>query len=192
LEFVDRSVALAAKVFVSFFPLLILDAAATTAGVRQEILAMISGRLGVTGDAYQVVRQAFALADEVRAATEVVGVLATVAFAVSFTNASQRVYLRAWRRPTGGGLRNKGRGAVWVAGFVALMVILSLIRAVIDRSTGTVVSWAAGFVGVVGLWWWTARLMARGEVRWRALPTAVATGAEEWLYSLAAVVWMPA
>ena len=32
LEFVDRSVALAAKVFVSFFPLLILDAAATTAG----------------------------------------------------------------------------------------------------------------------------------------------------------------
>ena len=73
------------------------------------------------------------------------------------------------------------------------MLILSLIRAVIDGSTGTVVSWAVGLVGVIGLWWWTARLMVRGEVRWRALlPTAIATGVGAWLYSLAAVVWMPA
>ena len=193
LEFVDRSVALAAKAFVSFFPLLILVAAATTAEVRKEILAIIAGRLGVSGDAYQVVRQAFASADEVRAATEVIGVLTTVAFAVSFTTALQRVYLRAWRRPPGGGLRNKGRGAVWVAGFVALMVILSLIRAMIGGPTGPVLSWVVGLVGAIGLWWWTARLMVRGEVRWRALlPTAVATGAGVWLYSLAAVVWMPA
>ena len=73
------------------------------------------------------------------------------------------------------------------------MLILSLIRAVIDGSPGAVVSWAVGLVGAIGLWWWTARLMVRGEVRWRALlPTAVATGAGAWLYSLAAAVWMPA
>ena len=128
LEFVDRSVALAAKAFVSFFPLLILVAAATTSGVRQEILDMIANRLGVGGDAYELVRQAFASADQARAATSVVGVLTTVAFAVSFTTALQRVYLRAWRRPPGGGVRNKGRGAVWLGGFVALMLVLSLVR----------------------------------------------------------------
>jgi membrane protein len=114
LEFVDRSVALAAKAFVSFFPLLILVAAATTAGVRQEILDLIANRLGVGGEAFELVRQAFASADQARAATSVVGVLTTVAFAVSFTTALQRVYLRAWRRPPGGGVRNKGRGAVWL------------------------------------------------------------------------------
>ena len=43
-----------------------------------------------------------------------IGVLLTVAFAVSFTTALQRLYLRAWRRPPGGGLRNKGRGVIWV------------------------------------------------------------------------------
>lgn len=192
LEFVDRSVALAAKAFVSFFPLLILVAAASPAGVRQEILATLTSRLGVDGDAMVVVRQAFASAEQTRAATKLLGALITVAFAVSFTTALQRVYLRAWRRPPGGGVRNKGRGAVWVAGFVALLVVLALIRSVLGGS-GPVLSWALGLVGATGLWWWTARLMLRGEVRWRPLlPTAVLTGVGSWVYSLSASVWMPA
>lgn len=193
MEFVDRSVALAAKAFVSFFPLLILVAAVTPPGVRQEILTIITTRLGVSGDALVTVRQAFASADQTRAATELVGALVTVAFAVSFTTALQRVYLRAWRRPPGGGVRNKGRAAVWVGGFVAFMVILSLLRQVIGGSSGPVLSWAVGLIGSIGLWWWTTRLMLRGEVRWRALlPTAVITGVGSWLYSLAASLWMPA
>ena len=54
-------------------------------------------------------------------------------------------------------------------------------------------AWALGLLGSTGLWWWTARLMVRGEVRWRALlPTAVVMGIGGWLYTLAAAVWMPA
>ena len=42
------------------------------------------------------------------------------------------------------------------------------------------------------LWWWTARLMLRGEVRWRPLlPTAVITGLGTSIYAMAADVWMP-
>jgi len=191
LEFVDRSVALAAKAFVSFFPLLILVAAMSPVGVRQEILDTLANRLGVRGDAMDTVRQAFASPDQTRAAIELVGALLTLAFAVSFTTALQRVFLRAWRRPPGGGVRNKGRAAVWVGGFVALMIMLSLLRGAFGQS-GPVLSWAVGLIGSVGLWWWTARLMLRGEVRWRALlPTAVITGVGSWLYSLAASVWMP-
>ncbi|HEY5880469.1 MAG TPA: YhjD/YihY/BrkB family envelope integrity protein [Nakamurella sp.] len=193
LQFVDRSVALAAKAFVSFFPLLILVAAVTPGSVRQEMLEIITNRLGVSGDALETVRQAFASADQTRAATELVGALVTVAFAVSFTTALQRVYLRAWRRPPGGGVRNKGRGAVWVGGFVALMIVLSLVRNLVPGASGPVLSWAVGLIGATGLWWWTARLMLRGEVRWRALlPTAVITGVGGWVYALAASVWMPA
>ena len=193
LEFVDRSVALAAKAFVSFFPLLILVAAITPGGVRQEMLEIITGRLGISGDALDTVRQAFASADQTRAATELFGALITVAFAVSFTTALQRVYLRAWRRPPGGGVRNKGRGVLWVGGFVLLMIIVSLIRGLLPGASGPVMSWAVGLAGATGLWWWTARLMVRGEVRWRPLlPTAVITGVGTWIYALAASVWMPA
>ena len=192
LEFVDRSVALAAKAFVSFFPLLILVAAMTPANVREEMIAIISNRLGISGDAMETVRQAFASADQTKEATELFSALITVAFAVSFTTALQRVYLRAWRRPPGGGVKNKGRGAVWVGGFVLLMIVLSLLRSLIPGPTGSVLSWTLGLAGVVGLWWWTARLMVRGEVRWRALlPTAIITGVGSWIYALASSVWMP-
>src|SRR5664279_3318213 len=115
-EFVDRSVALAAKAFVSLFPLMIVISALTPDRVRQEILQTLADRLGVDGQSRQAVRQAFASPDAIKAATGLIGVLLTVAFAVSFTTALQRLYLRAWRRPPGGGLRNKGRGVIWVAG----------------------------------------------------------------------------
>src|SRR5664279_2645054 len=141
LEFVDRSVALAAKAFVSFFPLLILVAAVTPGNVREEMIAIISNRLGISGDAMETVRQAFASADQTREATELFSALITVAFAVSFTTALQRVYLRAWRRPPGGGVKNKGRGAVWVGGFVLLMIVLSLLRSLIPGPTGPLLSW---------------------------------------------------
>jgi len=192
MEFVDRSVALAAKAFVSFFPLLILAAAVSPGSVRQEMLAIIANRLGVSGEAYETVRQAFASADQAREATELFSAVITVAFAVSFTTALQRVYLRAWRRPPGGGVRNKGRAALWVGAFVLLLVVLSLIRSLVPGSSGPVLSWAVGLAATIGLWWWTARLMVRGEVRWRALlPTAVITGVGTWIYALASSVWMP-
>jgi len=63
-----------------------------------------------------MVQQAFASPEATKAATGILGVLLALAYAVSFTTALQRMYLRAWRRPPGGGVRNKGRGALWVGG----------------------------------------------------------------------------
>jgi len=97
-EFVDRSIALAAKAFVSFFPFLIVVTALTPDSVRDEVLIDVSGRFGISGSAYGTLQQAFTSADETRAATGDIGALVAVAFAISFTTALQRVYLRAWRR----------------------------------------------------------------------------------------------
>jgi len=192
-EFVDRSIALAAKAFVSFFPFLIVVTALTPDSVRDEVLIDVSGRFGINGSAYGTLQQAFTSADETRAATGLIGTLVAVAFAISFTTALQRVYLRAWRRPAGGGARNRGRGAVWMGGIVALMLVLTLARDELRIPTGPAVVWAIGLVTAIGVWWWTAHLMLRGDIRWRALiPTALITGIGSWLYTLAASTWMPA
>lgn len=191
-EFVDRSVALAAKAFVSFLPLLVLVAALSPDAVRVNILTIFSSHFGVSGSALDTVRQAFASPEQTKTASGVLGTMITVAFAVSFTTALQRVYLRAWRRPPGGGARNKGRGAVWLAAVLVLLMFGVLIQAVLRGPTGSVLAWALALIGSTGLWWWTARLMVRGEVRWRALlPTAVLMGVGGWLYVVAASVWMP-
>ena len=189
-EFVDRSVALAAKLFVSFFPLLIVAAAVARAGVHQAIVAVVMDRLGVSGEALDMVQQAFASPEATKAATGILGVLLALAYAVSFTTALQRVYLPAWRRPPGGGVRNKGRGALWVGGVLVYIVLLATVRDLIGGTTGTLSTWLLSALAGTLLWWWTARLMLRGEVRWRPLlPTAALTALGTSFYAMAADVW---
>ena len=69
IEFVDRSVALAAKAFVSFFPLLIVAAALSPPQARSSIVDTIATRFGVGGEAFSTMKQAFASHDQTRAAT---------------------------------------------------------------------------------------------------------------------------
>lgn len=191
-EFVDRSVALASKAFVSLFPLMIVCAAMAPPQARVTIVETIAERFGISGEARTVVRQAFATPDQIKSATGLLGAVLTLAFAMSFATALQRVYLKAWRRPAGADVRDKGRGAIWMGGALALAFILTAVQRILAGVTGTVASWLLGLVVSTLLWWWTARLMLRGEVRWRALlPTALVTGIGAWLYTLAAAVWMP-
>ncbi len=190
IEFVDRAVALAAKAFVSFLPLLVVVSAMSPENVRANILAILRSRFGVSGAAFDTVKQAFASPEQTKTASGLIGTLITVAFAVSFTTALQRVYLRAWRRPPGGGARNKGRGAVWLGALLVVLMFVVVTGAVLDGPVGSAINWVIGLLASTLLWWWTA--MLRGEVRWRALlPTAVVMGAGGWLYTLAAALWMP-
>jgi membrane protein len=192
MEFIDRSIALAAKAFVSLFPFVIVLAAITPDSVREDMLNTLAARFGITGDLMDVVRSAFASPAQIRSSSGILGIVLTLAFAVSFTTALQRVFLRAWRRPPGGGLKNKGRGAIWVAGLGVFMLMLSSLRAVLLGFTGRILPWAIGLAGGILLWWWTGRLMTRGEVRWRPLlPTALLIGIGSWIYTLTAAIWMP-
>jgi membrane protein len=191
-EFVDRSIALAAKAFVSLFPFIIVVAAIVPDRVRAEIMQSLAVRFGLAGSVSDAIKAAFASPAQTRSAAGIFGVVLTLAFAVSFTTALQRVFLRAWRRPPGGGLKNKGRGAMWVAGIGVLMVLLALVRRVLTGWSGDGLTWLVGLLGAIALWWWTARLMTRSEIRWRPLlPTAVVCGVGSWLYTLVAAIWMP-
>ncbi len=99
-EFIDRSVALAGKAFVSFFPLVIVVAAFMPEGIRSSLVASVTFRLGLRGDALTVTREAFVSSDDMRQATGILGLVLTIFFASSFTTALQRVPSTVSTAPT--------------------------------------------------------------------------------------------
>jgi membrane protein len=192
IEFVDRSVALAAKAFVSFFPLVIMVAAFVPARTRMSIISTLAARLGLRGNAFSLVQASFASSDDIRRATGVVGLLFTIFFATSFTTALRRVYMRAWRRPPHSGVDNYWRGVIWLLGMLASLALLGRLRGAAGDGAGVAV-WALAALAVyVGLWWFTAWWLLLGEVRMRVLAaTGVITGIAMAGYGLSASVWMP-
>ncbi len=192
LEFIDRSVALAAKLFVAFFPFVLGVSAFLPASVRQSILASLVNRFGLAGEGLAVVSGAFATAGQTRAATGVLGVVLLFFYATSFTTALQRVYLRAWRRPPGGGLRNQGRGLTWLAGTLAFFAVNGFVARLLTGGPGTLLRLVLGLITAAATWWWTAHTMLRGEVCWRPLlPGALVAAGAMSGYVLTSHLWMP-
>ncbi len=191
-EFVDRSVALAAKAFVSFFPVVIVVAALAPPSIRSSILTTITSRFGVTGPALTTARAAFASSNDVRRATGIVGLIFTVFYATSFFTALQRVYLRAWRRPPGGNITNYVRGPVWMLGVLVYFAVIGGVQSLLGSGPGTAVFLLVSFGGSIVLWWLTAWLMLLGQVRRRVvLASGVITGIALTGYAASATVWMP-
>ena len=81
IEFVDRSVALAGKAFVSFFPLVIVVAAFVSERARSSIITLVTFRLGMRGDTFTLAREAFASSDDIRKATGLLGLVLAIFFA---------------------------------------------------------------------------------------------------------------
>lgn len=190
IEFVDRSVALAGKGFVSFFPLIIVVAAFMPAGVRTAIFTSLTHRLGVHGEALQIAKDAFATSDDVRRATGVLGIVLTVFYATSFTTAMQRIYLRSWRRPPAGASGTYTRGPTWLVIFLGFAAASGALRTLFDGAF--VVTFLVLMLALTtALWWFTAWFMLKGQVRWRVLwPTGIITAVANGLYTFYADVWM--
>jgi membrane protein len=189
IEFIDRSIALAGKAFVSFFPLVIVVAAFMPERIRSSIITSITAGLGIRGDALTIAREAFSSSDDIRKATGLLGLVFTIFFATSFTTALQRMYLRAWRRPPRAGVGAYWRGAAWL---LVALVCLALLGGLRGGGLGL------GFFAIValavmsGLWWFTAWFLLQGEVRARVLvPTGVITSIVTAGYAASATIWMP-
>jgi membrane protein len=192
IEFVDRSVALAGKAFVSFFPLVIVVAAFVPDRIRSSIITTVTARLGIEGHALSTAREALASSDDVRKATGVLGLVLTIFYATSFTTALQRVYLRAWRRPPGGRAGAYWRGAAWLLVILAYMAVLGVLRGALGDGLGLGLFAILSLAVTSGLWWFTAWFLLRGEVRLRALvPTGVITSVALTGFAVSATIWMP-
>lgn len=191
-EFIDRSVALGAKAFVSFFPAIIVVASFAPPSVRSSIADTITHRAGLTSNGLTIFHEAFATSESVKRATGVLGLLFTFFYVNSFTSALQRVYLRAWRRPRSGRVSGYALGAIWLAGFVVYLSMVGGARAVLGHGVGVAGFGVLALAGAVGLWWITPWIMLGRAVRLRALlPTGLLTGLAMTAYALTATVWMP-
>jgi membrane protein len=192
IEFIDRSVALAGKAFVSFFPLVVVVAAFMPERIRSSILTAVTARLGIRGDALTLARDAFASSDDIRQATGVLGLVLTIFFAASFTTALQRMYLRAWRRPPRAGAGAYWRGVVWLLVALACMALLGGLRGALGDGLGFGLFAIVSLAVIAGQWWFTAWFLLLGEVRARVLvPTGVITSIVTAGYAASATVWMP-
>jgi membrane protein len=191
-EFVDRSVALAGKAFVSFFPLVIVIAAFVPERLRSSIVKTLTSRLGLSGDALVAAQAAFATSDDVRKATGLLGLVFTLFFATSFTSALQRVYVRAWRRPPRSGAGSYVRGATWLLAVVLYMALVGGLSGALGDGAGRAAFAAVAVTVSAGLWGFTAWFMLRGDVRLRVLiPTGVITGIAMTGFAASATIWMP-
>ena len=191
-EFVDRSVAMAGKAFVSFFPLVIVVAAFLPHALRTSVLSTMTHRLGVRGHALTIAKEALSSSEDVRRATGIMGLILTFFFASSFTTALQRVYLRAWRRTAGGKVGAYTRGPAWLAGMIGFMALLGAIRSLFGDGAGILGFMVVSLTLTTAWWWFTAWFMLLGQVRWRVLlPTAVITSVTMGIFATSALVWMP-
>ena len=192
IEFVDRSIALAGKAFVTFFPLVIVVAAFLPDDIRSSVITTLTNRLGFRGHALASAKQAFASTDDVRKATGGLGLVLTIFFASSFTTAVQRVYFRAWRRPHRGGSGKYWRGIAWLLAVIGYMAILGGMRSLLGDGPGVALFAIASVALTTGLWWFTAWFLLLGDVRARVLlPTGVITGIALTGFAVSATIWMP-
>jgi membrane protein len=193
IEFIDRSIALAGKAFVSFFPLVIVVAAFAPERIRSSILTSVTARLGIRGDALTIAREAFASSDDVRKATGLLGLVLTIFFATSATTALQRAYLRAWRRPLrAAGVGAYWRGVAWLLVTLVAMALLGGLRGALGGGLGFGLFAIVSLMVMSGLWWFTAWFLLLGDVRARVLvPTGVITSIATAGYAASATVWMP-
>jgi membrane protein len=191
-EFVDRSVALAGKAFVSFFPLVIVVAAFVPDRLRSSIINTLTSRIGLRGEALVSAQAAFASSDDVRKATGVLGLVLTFFFATAFTTALQRVYLHAWRRRPRSGAGTYWRGVSWLLAVVVYMALLGALSGSLGDGAGRVTFAVVAVTVSAGLWWFTAWFLLLGDVRPRVLiPTGLVTGIAMTAFAASATIWMP-
>ena len=138
-ESVDRRVALGAKAFISFFPLVIVVGAFVATGVRHSIVTTIIDKFGLVGGSKATVKEAFASSGSIRRATGVLGLVFLAFYATSITTALQRADVRAGRRPSGKGAIHRLGGLTWGGAGLAFAALLGALRHMLNGGPGTVV-----------------------------------------------------
>ena len=193
-EFMERSVALATKGFVSLFPLLVIFASISPPRIREAMFRSLTARFGIQGETLDLVRGAFLSTNKVWDATGLLGLILVLYFATSFTSTLHRMYLKAWRLPKAKGKGNNRqlRGLAWLAAVVVVGAVFGWLRGWMTGPVGTVSFFALSLAGSVLVWWATAWLMLGGRVRWRVLlAPAALTAIGAVAYTACAPIWMP-
>jgi membrane protein len=184
---VDRSLALASKLFIAILPLSILSTAIVAdRGFGDQIVY----RLHLTGTGADAAHALFAAPAQVQSAAGLLGLLILVSSVLSFARALERVYLDCWGlAPVKAAVRGR---LVWLAGFCLYMAITAPLHAALDALD------APGLTGLVSavvgglLFLWTPYILLGRRVEWRRLaPTAAISGASVLAFGVGSIIFMP-
>lgn len=190
IEVIDRSLALASKLFVAVIPLsIILKAIVPGSGSFGQDLVV---RLGLSGAGAEATRTLFASGSEVRGAVSVIGVVIVLYSVLSFTRALQRVYLNVWRlhpQP----FDALARQVAWIFGFIVYSALLSPLRD-LEHGHDLGVLYAVSAIALGAAFWvWTPYVLLGRRVQWRRLlPTGLLTAAGISLYSVGTALFLAA
>lgn len=173
--FLAAAITLAA--FLSLFPLLLLLTAAIgffSAG-DAGLAADVTTELGLQGEAADLVVDAIAAAEDNRRTASVVGVLGLLSSALGVVAALQYAYDSVWQ-VKGRGLKDKLYGLAWLAGAALLFSSSFALTTAVQFLPGPIwpVNIAVALAIGVGVFLWSAKVLANREVPWRSLlPGAV-------------------
>ena len=193
IEFLDRSIALAGKAFVSFFPMVIVVAAFLPERARESILTALTFRLGLRGDTLDLARESFSIVRRAARRDQLAGAVPDGVLrrlvrhgSPAHVPAGVAAAARLGGREVRAG-RRRPRPSCWPAW-------PSWERRREPSTEGWESAWSrvVGFVVTTGVWWFTAWYLLLGDVRARVLlPTGLLTAVTTGLYAVSATVWMP-
>jgi uncharacterized BrkB/YihY/UPF0761 family membrane protein len=156
-------------VFLSVGPLLLAAAGLFHAtGANSNALAQrLIEHQHLTGATARLVRETFGTASQNALAASVVAVIGFLGWGIGVGQIYQDVYARAWRIR----VRSLSDQARFTAWFFALSVALGLfvVFAGTLRNAGWAASAPAWFVGSIGFWLWTPRLLLHETIGFRPL-----------------------
>ena len=164
--------------FTSIFPLLLVTVGVVGfLSLNTDIPGQVIGRLGLTGDAADLVLKAIDTARESRRTATVFGVIGLLWSGLGLVAAIQYAFDNVWQ-VKGRGLKDKLGGLIWLGGSVVILVVSFGLTALLAISPWLApVSLLLGVVVNFALWLWTLKALLNLVVPWRALVPGAIVGA---------------
>lgn len=184
-----QATVLGAQAFTSLIPFMVV--ASAFAPGDSDLADKITERFGLEGNSARSVHELFASAGTTESAVTWISILILVLSALSFTRAMQRLFQRAYGRPSGGMKKDTRRGLLWVLIFAGWLTVTSPVRGLLEDVGGVV--FAVILATVSGFCVWLATpLILLGERDWRRLaPGAAVSGFLGALLGVASGIYVP-
>lgn len=186
----DRAMIIASQAFTTLIPLLLIISTFLPIDDPDAVSEGMIRRLGLSGEAADVVEEVFGNADP--GSVGVLSILLLLFSGVSFTKRLQRMYLHAWQVPTAPGAGGATHASL---GLVALIIEITLLSQLRTTVPTLAFDWALTLVSAVAsmvLWTSIPWLLLGRRTAWRRLvPGGVLTGTVVTVYGAATTFYMP-
>jgi len=164
--------------FTSIFPLLLVTVGVVGfLSLDADVPTQVIGRLGLTGEAANLVLRAIDTAKNSRRSALGFGTVGLLWSGLGLIAAIQYAFDNVWQ-VKGRGLKDKLHGLMWLGGAVVISVISFGVTAVINVIPFIApVSILVGIAVNLALWMWTLKTLLNVELPWKALVPGAVLGA---------------